>query len=76
MSDPQCDNVTQWHEARNELETLVKKAKPDFVLINGDMNSQNKIPFDMWDLFVSPLTKRNIYWSTTNGNHDPFNYKN
>lgn len=76
VSDPQCDTKVQWHEARDELETLVKRSSPDFVLINGDMNSYNKIPYDMWDLFVSPLESRGIYWSTTNGNHDPFNHKN
>ncbi len=72
VSDPQCDTVAQWYEAKNELEILVKRAKPDFVLINGDMNSENNIPVDMWDIFISPLTQRNIYWATTNGNHDPF----
>ena len=76
VSDPQCDDESQWYEARNELEILVKKANPDFVLINGDMNSKNEIPPAMWNVFISPLTKRNIYWSTTNGNHDPFKYKN
>lgn len=76
VSDPQCDNEIQWHEARDELEILVKRANPDFVLINGDMNSHNKISHDMWDLFISPLESRNICWSTTNGNHDPFNIKN
>ena len=72
VSDPQCDNKNQWIEAKNELETLVKRAKPNFVLINGDMNTNNVIPADMWELFVSPLTERGIYWATTNGNHDPF----
>lgn len=72
VSDPQCDTPAQWQEAKNELETLITRAKPNFVLINGDMNSNNKIPTDMWDLFISPLTERGIYWSTTNGNHDPF----
>lgn len=76
VSDPQCDTESQWREARDELEILVKKAEPDFVLINGDMNSYNKVPYDMWDLFISPLESRGIYWSTTNGNHDPFKYIN
>ncbi len=75
VSDPQCDTLEQWREARDELETLVKRSNPDFVLINGDMNSYNKIPKEMWDMFISPLESRGIYWSTTNGNHDPFNYK-
>ena len=75
VSDPQCDTQEQWCEARDELETLVNKAQPDFVLINGDINSYNDIPSDMWDLFVSPLNSKNIYWSTTNGNHDPFDMK-
>ncbi len=75
VSDPQCDTQLQWIEARDELETLIKRAKPDFVLINGDMNSYNKIPVDMWNMFVSPLERRKIYWSTTNGNHDPFEYE-
>ncbi len=75
VSDPQCDNVNEWREAKEELESLVKKAKPNFVLINGDMNSDNKIPVDMWNLFITPLNERNIYWSTTNGNHDPFTQK-
>ena len=75
VSDPQCDTEGQWQEARAELETLVQRANPDFVLINGDMNSKNQIPSDMWDEFISPLTKRKIYWSTTNGNHDLFRYE-
>lgn len=75
VSDPQCENNRQWHEAKAELETLVEKCNPDFVLINGDMNSYNDIPSDAWDLFISPLTERQIYWSTVNGNHDPFLYK-
>lgn len=74
VSDPQCDNESQWEQARQELETLVQRAEPNFVLINGDMNSYNIIPADMWQKFISPLTQRNIYWSTTNGNHDPFRY--
>lgn len=73
VSDPQCDNEVQWAEAQAELETLVERSEPDFVLINGDMNSENKIPAEMWRSFISPLTERGIYWSTTNGNHDPFN---
>lgn len=72
VSDPQCDNATQWSEARNELETLVERADPNLVLINGDMNSENEISVDLWDSFVSPLTQRGIFWATTNGNHDPF----
>lgn len=76
VSDPQCDTAKQWQEAKDELETLVQRSNPDFVLINGDMNSKNQIPADMWNLFISPLTNRGIYWSTTNGNHDPFKYEN
>ena len=72
VSDPQCDNMTQWNEAKNELKTLVEKSVPDFVLINGDMNSGNVIPADAWDTFISPLTEKNICWATTNGNHDPY----
>ncbi len=72
VSDPQCDNSAQWNEAKTELETLVVRSDPDLVLICGDMNSDNKIPADMWDKFISPLTEKGIYWSTVNGNHDPF----
>ena len=75
VSDPQCDNENQWRQAGAELETLVQRANPDFVLINGDMNSNNIIPDDMWSIFISPLEKRKIYWSVTNGNHDPFKYE-
>ncbi len=76
VSDPQCDSITEWYEAKNELETLVKRAEPDFVLINGDMNTYNEIPAAMWNVFISPLTSRNIPWSTTNGNHDPYTKRN
>lgn len=72
VADPQCDTKAQWKEARDELEILVSRSEPDYVIINGDMNSNNQIPADMWDLFISPLTSRNIFWSTTNGNHDPY----
>ena len=78
VSDPQCDTIKQWNEARNELETLVNRASPKFVLINGDINSKNIVPKDKWKEFISVLENRGIYWSTTNGNHDPFdlgNYK-
>ncbi len=76
VSDPQCDNIYQWQQARDELESLIIRSKPSLVIINGDMNSHNNIPKDMWNIFVSPIEKRNIYWSTTNGNHDPHNHKN
>lgn len=75
VSDPQCDTKSQWVEARDELEILINRSNPDFVLINGDMNSNNQIPADMWDLFISPITSRKIFWSTTNGNHDPYDKK-
>lgn len=75
VADPQCDTLSQWSEAKDELETLVTKSDPDLVIINGDMNSDNVIPSDMWEYFISPLTKRNIYWATTNGNHDPYKYE-
>lgn len=75
VSDPQCDNALQWDQAKKELQILVERAEPDFVLINGDMNSENKIPVDMWEHFISPLTQRGIYWATTNGNHDPYTDK-
>ncbi len=78
VSDPQCDIKEQWYEARDELEILITRSNPDFVIINGDMNSRNKIPSDMWEIFIKPITSRKIYWSTTNGNHDFFtknNYK-
>ncbi len=72
VSDPQCDTITQWSEAKNELKTLINRSNPDFVLINGDMNSYNNIPAVMWNMFISPLTEQNIPWATTNGNHDPY----
>ncbi len=75
VSDPQCDTKNQWCEARDELEILINRSKPNFVLINGDMNSNNHIPTDMWNFFITPITSRNIYWATTNGNHDPFDKK-
>lgn len=75
VSDPQCDNSAQWDEAKAELETLIKRSNPNLILICGDMNTNNKIPKDMWDKFISPAAKRNIYWATINGNHDPFKEK-
>lgn len=75
VADPQCDTKAQWQEAQAELEILVKRSDPDYVIINGDMNSDNKIPADMWDLFILPITSRGIFWSTTNGNHDPYRHK-
>lgn len=72
VSDPQCDTKKQWIEARDEIETLITRSNPNLVVINGDMNSRNQIPYDMWKEFISPITSRNIYWCTTNGNHDPF----
>lgn len=72
VSDPQCDTKEQWNEAKEELEILINRSNPDFVLINGDMNSRNQISSAMWNLFISPITSRNINWSSTNGNHDPF----
>lgn len=76
VSDPQCDTEKQWYEARNEIEILINKSNPNLVIINGDMNSNNNVSKEMWEIFINPITKRNIYWATTNGNHDFFNYKN
>lgn len=76
VSDPQCDNAKQWYEARDELEALTVRCKPNLVVINGDMNSKNTVPKDMWNVFIQPLESRKIFWSTTNGNHDPFKYEN
>lgn len=75
VADPHCESLSQWQEAGDELETLVAKTEPDFVLINGDMETNNNVPADGWDSFIKPLTTRGIYWSTTNGNHDPFDEK-
>lgn len=75
VSDPQCDKDFQWGEAAEELEILVEKEKPDFVLINGDMETNNLISRENWETFIKPITKRNIFWSTVNGNHDPFTEK-
>lgn len=72
VSDPQCDTKKQWIEARDELEILINRSKPNLVIINGDMNSKNQIPSDMWNLFITPITSRKLYLATTNGNHDPF----
>lgn len=72
VADPQCENREQWEEARTELETLVQRAMPNLVIINGDMETNNQIPQDAWAHFVSPLTNQQIPWATTNGNHDPF----
>lgn len=72
VADPQCEKSCQWHEAAKELEILVEKEKPDFVLINGDMETNNLISRENWEIFVEPITTRNIFWSTVNGNHDPF----
>ena len=72
VSDPQCEVSAQWTEGAVELETLVKRATPDLVIINGDMESFNNIPKEGWAEFVRPLTERNIPWATTNGNHDPY----
>lgn len=75
VADPQCDTKAQWQQARDELEILVTRSEPDLVIINGDMNSNNNIPSDMWDLFISPVVSRGILWCTTNGNHDPYTAK-
>ena len=39
IADPQCDSDYQWEEAAEELEILMEKEKPDFVLVNGDIYS-------------------------------------
>ncbi len=76
VSDPQCDTKKQWYEARDELETLIERSNPDFVMINGDMNSQNKVSAEYLDVFLSPILSRDIFWATNSGNHDPYNKQN
>ena len=63
VSDPQCDKPYQWQEAAEELEILVEKEKPDFVIINGDMETDNLITMENWGIFIKPIAKRNIFWS-------------
>ncbi|MBE6611816.1 MAG: hypothetical protein E7632_04940 [Ruminococcaceae bacterium] len=71
-ADPQCDNDSQWAEAARELEILIERAKPDFVLINGDMETNNRVTGEGWATLIAPLTECAIPWATTNGNHDPY----
>lgn len=72
VADPQCEKEFQWKEAADELEILLKKEEPDFVLINGDMETNNLITKENWGIFIQPIIERKIFWSTVNGNHDPF----
>ena len=72
VADPQCEKDFQWKEAADELEILLKKENPDFVLINGDMETNNLITKEKLEILIQPIIKRNIFWSTVNGNHDPF----
>ena len=75
IADPQCESDFQWQESADEIETLVKKANPDIVIINGDMETNNNVSRAGWDTLIKPLTERGICWATTNGNHDPFDAK-
>lgn len=72
VADPQCENDAQWQEAERELETLTTRAEPDLVVINGDMETNNRIPHKGFATMIRPLTERNIPFVVVNGNHDPF----
>lgn len=70
VADPHGD----WADSAKNLETLVEKTDPDFVIIHGDiyMSAYGKMNVSGFSTLVEPLTKRGIPWATTNGNHDPY----
>lgn len=72
VADPQCENDAQWREAERELETLTTRAEPDLVVLNGDMETNNRIPKNGFETMIHPLTERSIPFAVVNGNHDPF----
>lgn len=72
VSDPQWNDMQQCIVAKNDLETIVERVNPDYVMIEGDMTTSGEIETDEWETFISPLTERHIKWSTVNGNHDIF----
>ncbi len=70
VADPHGD----WEGAKANLETLVVKTNPDFVIIHGDiyMSAYGAMDAQGFISMVEPLTKRGIPFATTNGNHDPY----
>ena len=72
IGDPQLDWPEVYHEGPEEIDILLDRVNPDFVLLNGDLKTRNDYDFEYLDGIVSPINKRNIPWAYTNGNHDPF----
>lgn len=69
-----ADPHAGWEAAKENLETLIVKTNPDFVIIHGDiyMSAYGAMNADGFISMVEPITKRGIPWATTNGNHDPY----
>ncbi len=69
-----ADPHGSWEASAANLETLLTKTNPDFVIIHGDiyMSAYGAMDTDGFNTLVTPLTERGIPWTITNGNHDPY----
>ncbi len=72
ISDPQLDWPEVYHEGPEEIEILLERVHPDFVMIDGDLKTINDFDKAYLDGIVAPINERNIPWAYVNGNHDRF----
>ncbi len=63
----------KWEAAKTNIEILLNKENPDFVVINGDTKDPHSA-FDetAFKNMIAPIESRGIKWTTINGNHDPY----
>lgn len=72
IGDPQLDWPEVEHEAPEEITVLLERVRPDFVVMNGDLKTNNEFDAAYVDNIFRPIKERGIPWAYTNGNHDRF----
>lgn len=72
IGDAQLDWPEVYHEGPEEIEILLERVNPDFVMICGDLKTVNDFDRAYLDGIVAPINERNIPWAYVNGNHDRF----
>ncbi len=70
ITDTHWDNKSKkCEDTKNTIITVVNKEKPDFIIVTGDIITQEPIK-DGWIALSKILSEQNIPWSVTFGNHD------
>ncbi len=70
ITDTHWDNKSpKCEDTKNTIVNVVKKSNPDFIIITGDIITQEPVK-EGWLALTKIIVEQNIPWSITFGNHD------